>query len=76
MGGGGDAVGSGGGVVLRLPAGVMDGLEREAKRARKPVAALLAGVLEDLADARAADAAWKRHGKSGGKTYSMEEVLG
>jgi hypothetical protein len=60
--------------VLELPAGVVSGLEREARRARKPVAALLANVLEDIADARAADAALKRHLDSGKKPLSSAAV--
>lgn len=74
MGGGGGAVHKGGTAVLELPAELVGELEKEAKRSRKSVAKLMAIAIEDLLDARAADAAYKRHLKSGGKTHTLDEV--
>lgn len=75
MGGGGGQTHKGGTVAVELPAALAGELEKEAKRSRKPVAKLLAGLLEDLADARDAEAAYKRYLKSGSKSYSMDEVF-
>lgn len=63
-------------VVMELPEGLADALEKEARRSRRTVPKLLEQLLEDLADARAAEAAYKKHIKTGGKTYSMREVFG
>jgi predicted transcriptional regulator len=59
---------------IEIPAELAGELEKEAKRSRKTIAKLMEQAIEDMRDSRAIDAAYKKHLKSGGKTFSLNEV--
>lgn len=61
-------------VSLELPAGLFAALEKESKRKRKSVARMLAELLEDQADYRAAEAVMKRVRAGTEKMIPAEEV--
>lgn len=62
-------------VTIELPADLYAALEKEGRRRRKPIAKLLAQMLEDQADHRAAEAVMKRVRAGAEKTHSAEEVV-
>ena len=59
---------------IEIPAELAGELEKEAKRSRKTIAKLMEQAIEDIRDSRAIDAAYKKHLRSGGKTFSLNEV--
>jgi hypothetical protein len=60
--------------VLELPAPLVVELKREARRSHKTLDRLIAGFLEDVADARDAEAAYRKHLKSGRKAVPAGKV--
>lgn len=57
--------------TIELPAAVVERLQVEARRSRKSIGALVAEMLEDFADAKAADAAYRKHVRSGTKAVPL-----
>lgn len=61
-------------VTIEIPAGLYAALEKEGRRRRQPIPKLLAAMLEDQADHRAAETVMKRVEAGTEKTHSIEEV--